>query len=181
MSSTPRVDRPTTITLPDPALILLVGASGSGKSTFARKHFRETEILSSDRFRALVSDDETDQSVTPAAFEVLHLTCSHRLVFGKMTVIDATNVQAEARRSLLALARRYHFIPIAIVFDLPEALCQERTQQRPSRPIAGHVIQHQVQQLHRSLDRLRNEGFKAIHYLASARAPARVATSEQET
>ena len=155
------------ITLPELSLILLVGSSGSGKSTFAHKHFRPTEILSSDYFRAMVSDDETDQSVSAAAFELLHLTCAKRLMLGKLTVIDATNVQPDARKPFLELARRYHVLPIAIVFDLPEELCYERNRHRPNRSFGSHVIRNQVQQMHRSMPRLRNEGFKIGHIFST--------------
>jgi protein phosphatase len=96
------------ITLPELCLVVLIGPSGSGKSTFARQHFKSTEVLSSDFYRGLVSDDENDQSATKDAFEALHYIAAKRLAAGKLTVIDATNVQAEARKPLLALARGYH-------------------------------------------------------------------------
>src|SRR3954467_6566969 len=107
-------------TIPALSLVLLVGPSGSGKSTFARAHFKPTEVISSDFCRGLVADDENDQSATGNAFEVLHYIAGMRLTAGCLTVIDATNVQAEARKPLLALAREYHVLPVAIVFDLPE-------------------------------------------------------------
>src|SRR5216684_4522643 len=108
------------ITLPELSLVVLIGPSGSGKSTFARKHFKSTEVLSSDYCRGLVSDDENSQTATNDAFEVLHFIAAKRLAAGKLTVIDATNVQVEARQPLVALAREYHCIPTAIVFNLPE-------------------------------------------------------------
>jgi protein phosphatase len=157
-----------TLTVPELALVVLVvlvGASGSGKSTFAHRHFKPTEVLSSDFFRALVADDETDQSVSTPAFELLHLTAAKRLELGRLTVIDATNVQAEARKPLLELARRYHVLPVAIVFDLPEAICQERNRSRPNRNFGAHVVRNYVHQLRRSLPRLRDEGFRAVHVL----------------
>src|SRR5437588_2713826 len=113
------------IGIPELSLVVLIGPSGCGKSTFARTHFKATEILSSDFCRGLVSDDENDQSATKDAFEVLHFVAAKRLAAGKLTVIDATNVQIEARKPLLALAREYHCLPVAIVLNLPEKLCQE--------------------------------------------------------
>src|SRR5436309_1072687 len=113
----------TRIDVPALSLVVLVGASGSGKSTFARKHFLPTEVLSSDFCRGLVSDDENDQAATKAAFEVLHFIAGKRLAAGRLTVIDATNVQPEARKPLVALAREYHVLPVAIVLNLPERLC----------------------------------------------------------
>ena len=117
---------PTVLTVPELALVVLIGASGSGKSTFARRHFKPTEVLSSDFCRGLVSDDENDQAATSDAFDVLHYIARKRLAAGRLTVVDATNVQPEARKPLVALAREYHVLPVAIVLDLPEALCQER-------------------------------------------------------
>src|SRR3984893_303137 len=134
------------ITLPELSLVILIGASGSGKSTFARQHFKPTEVLSSDFCRGLVSDDENDQAATKDAFEVLHFLATKRLAVGKLTVIDATNVQIEARKPLVALAREYHVFPVAIVFNLPEHLCHERNQQRPDRQFGPHVVrQHSTQ------------------------------------
>ncbi len=153
------------LTLPELALVLLIGPSGSGKSTFARKHFRSTEILSSDFFRALVSDDETNQAASGDAFELLHLVASKRLANGRFTVIDATNIQLDARRPLMRLAYRFHVFPVAIIFDLPEDICQARNQVRPDRQVPPRVVRSHVEQLHRFLDRLPNEGFHTIFRL----------------
>lgn len=154
-----------TITLPELSLVVLVGPSGSGKSTFARRHFKPTEILSSDHFRAVIADDENDQSVTPDAFELLHLTAAKRLAVGRLTVIDATNVQPDARKECLALARRFHVLPIAIVFDIGEDICLARNAVRPDRHIPPRVVRNHAEALRRSFRRLRNEGFRAIHVL----------------
>src|ERR1700686_3951212 len=118
------------ISIPKLSLVVLIGPSGSGKSTFARKHFLPTEILSSDACRALVSDHENDQTVTKDAFAVLHFIAAKRLAIGRLTVIDATNVQPEARKPLVELARQYHCLPVAFVLDLPERVCQDRNKGR---------------------------------------------------
>src|SRR6266540_1631974 len=123
----------TRIDVPALSLVVLVGASGSGKSTFARKHFLPTEVLSSDFCRALVSDDENDQAATKDAFQVLHFIAGKRLAAGRLVVVDATNVQPEARKPLIELARDDHVLPVAIVLSLPERLCRERNQARPDR------------------------------------------------
>jgi len=156
------------ITIPELCLVVLVGPSGSGKSTFARQYFKPTEVLSSDFCRGLVSDDENDQSVTHDAFEVLHFVAAKRLAAGKLTVVDATNVQPEARKPLLALARDYHCLAVAIVFNLPEHLCQERNRLRPDRNFGPHVVHQQTVQLRRSLRHLRDEGFHNATFLTSA-------------
>ncbi len=155
------------LTIPELAVVALVGPSGSGKSSFARKHFRPTEVLSSDFCRGLVSDEENSQAATNDAFEVLYFIASKRLATGKLVVIDATNVQAEARKPIIALARQFHCIPVAIVFDLSEKLCHERNRNRPDRDFGPHVIRQQSQQLRRSLRNLQREGFRRVHILHS--------------
>jgi protein phosphatase len=156
-----------TFTIPELSLVVLIGPSGCGKSTFARKHFKPTEVMSSDGFRALVSDDENDQSSTDDAFAALHFVAARRLMRGKLTVVDATNVQPEARKSLVALAREYHVLPVAIVLDLPERVCHDRNRSRPDRNFGPHVIRNQKSQLHRSLRGLGREGFRHVHVLKS--------------
>jgi protein phosphatase len=155
------------ITIPELSLVVLIGPSGSGKSSFARKHFKPTEVISSDFCRGLVADDENDQSATRTAFEVLHYIAAKRLERGRLTVIDATNVQAEARKPLVELARRYHCLPVAIVLNIPEKLCHERNTSRPDRDFGPHVIRQQSQQLKRSLRGLEKEGFRYVNILSA--------------
>ena len=143
------------------SLLVLIGPSGSGKSTFARRHFKPTEILSSDACRGMVSDNENDQTVTNQAFEVLRFIAGKRLALGRLTVIDATNVQPEARKPLVELARQYHCLPVAIVLDLPEKLCLERNSQRADRDFGPHVVRNQKSQLGRSLRGLQSGGVPA--------------------
>ncbi len=118
------------IAIPELSLVALVGVSGSGKSTFAGRHFVPTEVLSSDFCRGLVADDETDQTATADAFDVLYYIAGKRLAAGRLTVVDATNVQAEARKPLVETARAHDVLPVAIVLDLPEKVCAERNAQR---------------------------------------------------
>jgi protein phosphatase len=155
------------ITIPELSLVTLIGPSGCGKSSFARKHFKGTEILSSDFCRGLVSDDENNQSATDDAFEVLHFIARKRLAAAKLTVIDATNVQPEARKPLVDLAREYHVLPVAIVLNLPERLCHDRNQSRPDRSFGPHVVRNQSQQLRKSLRGLEREGFRHVFVMDS--------------
>jgi protein phosphatase len=161
----PRASR--TITIPELSLIVLVGASGCGKSTFARHRFRPFEVLSSDFCRGLVANDENDQSASGEAFDVLHYIAGKRLERGLLTVVDATNVQVEARKPLIELARRYHVLPVAIVLDLPVNVCEGRNRTRPDRSFGAHVIRQQHSQLRRSLRNLQREGFRHVHVLRS--------------
>ena len=155
------------ITIRDPSLVVLVGPSGSGKSTFAAQHFRPTEIVSSDHARALVSDDENDQAATPAAFRIVHAIIRERLRARRLAVVDATNVKPESRKPLIALARKRNIPAIAIVFDLPEAVCRERNQGRAARSLAADVIHRQRQDMERSMSGLQSEGFQRVYRLDS--------------
>jgi protein phosphatase len=155
----------TNFTLPDLSLVVLIGPSGAGKSTFARKHFRATEILSSDFCRGLVRDDENDQSATGDAFDVLHYIAGKRLAAARLTVVDATNVQPESRLPLVALARQYHCLPVAIVLNVNERVCRDRNKGRADRNFGPHVVRNQCQQLRRSLRGLRREGFSHVFVL----------------
>ncbi|MBO6939792.1 MAG: polynucleotide kinase-phosphatase [Deltaproteobacteria bacterium] len=158
------------LTIPEKSLVVLVGASGSGKSTFAAKHFLPTEVVSSDVCRGLVSDDTNDQAATPDAFEVVHAIASARLRQHRLTVIDATNVQKSARQPLIQLARKHHVLPVAIVLDVPAKVCHARNENRPDRQFGSHVVAHQRAQLRKSLRRLKKEGFRRVHVLDSAQA-----------
>lgn len=156
---------PRELGIPVLSLVALVGVTGSGKSTFARAHFGPTEVLSSDFCRALVADDENDQDATSDAFDVLYYIAAKRLAAGRLTVVDATNVQPRARRKLVALAREHDVLPVAIVLDLPEAVCAQRNQVRPDRTIPRHVLRRQHDALRRGLRDLQREGFRTVHIL----------------
>lgn len=150
----------------DLSLVVLVGASGSGKSTFARRHFKPTEIISSDFCRGLVADDENDQSASGDAFDVLHYIAGKRLAAGRRTVVDATNVQEGSRKQLIALARQHDVLPIVIVLDVPDDVCAERNATRTDRAdMPRRVIHRHIRELRRSLRHLEREGFRKVHVL----------------
>jgi protein phosphatase len=155
------------IVIPELSFVLLIGPSGSGKSTFARRHFKPTEILSSDVYRGFVSDDESDQTASEDAFDALYNVARKRLARGRLTVLDATNVLPESRKKAVALALEYNRLPIAIVFDLPEQVCTERTRARADLEVNPHVVRTQRQQMHRGLPELHSEGFRAVYRLTS--------------
>ena len=151
------------LTLPDFCLVALVGASGSGKSSFAARHFLATEVISSDVCRGLVSDDPNDQTVSHDAFDVLYYIAGKRLAARRLTVIDATNVRPEDRRRLIALAREHHALPVALVFDMPRQLCEARNAARPDRQFGPQVIRNHIGALRRSRKGLGREGFRQVH------------------
>jgi protein phosphatase len=155
------------LVIPNLSLVVLIGPSGSGKTTFARKHFLPTEVLSSDACRGMVSDNENNHAVTNEAFALLHYIAGQRLALGRLTVIDATNVQPEARKPLVELARKYHCLPVAIVLNLPERLCQDRNLSREERNFGPHVVRQQHSQLRRSVRGLGREGFRHVFVLES--------------
>jgi protein phosphatase len=153
------------ITLPELCVVALVGVSGSGKSTFSSRHFLDTEVVSSDFCRKLVSDNENDQSATNAAFGLVHTIVAKRLELGRLTVIDATSVRPEDRKPLVQLAKDHHVFAYAIVLDVPSEVCQERNAARPDRNFGDHVIRNQRAALRRSVNNLHREGFKKVFVL----------------
>lgn len=159
----------STLRLPADALVILVGIAGSGKSTFASRHFRPTQVVSSDALRGMIADDPTAQGATDDAFDLLHRLLEMRLRRGRLTVVDATNVEEWARRELVARARRHRRPVVAIVLDLPFEVLHERNAVRPdgSRPRAA--LTRQARWLRDSLLSLPNEGFDAVHRLGSAK------------
>lgn len=168
------------VELPTTSLVILIGASGAGKSTFCRRWFRPTEVLSSDHFRAMLTDDESDQSVNQEAFDLLYQVMAKRLARGRRTVLDATSVRAEDRQRPLALARQYGASPVAIVFDLPSALCRERNAARLHRRVPEPVLQWQLEQVATSLESLPREGFDQVLILRSAAEVAALSLSPDD-
>lgn len=150
------------IKLPELALVALVGASSAGKSTFAARHFRPSEVLSSDFFRGLVSDDENNLDATADAFDALFYVAGKRLARGRLTVIDATSVRPEDRRRLVDLARQHDVLPVAIVLDLPRSVLEARHAARQDRDFNPQVIGRQVTELHRTMRGMSKEGFRHV-------------------
>ena len=150
------------IDIPDTSLVLLIGTSGSGKSTFAQRHFRPTQVLSSDHYRGVVSDDENDQAATTDAFAILEFIAERRLAGGRLTVVDATNLYARDRAGLLAIARSHDAPTAAIVFDVPESIIQERNQLRSDRKLALHVLHAQRLALDIALTEIGKEGYQGV-------------------
>ena len=152
------------LVLPNFSFVLLIGVAGSGKSTFARKHFRSTEIVSSDACRAVVCDDETDQGATKDAFELLQFIARKRLARERLTVVDATNVTEQARRSLLWLAEAHCCPAVGVVFDTPEKVCVARRRAAGAgQDFWPEVIAAQTKQLQHSLLTLHDEDFSYIY------------------
>lgn len=151
------------IRIPEYCLVLLIGPSGCGKSTFAARHFQPTEVISSDRCRGIVSDDENDLEATHDAFALLHYTAETRLRRRRLTVIDATNVRSEDRSELIKLAKSYHALVVAFVFDMPEELCHARNAERPDRNFGPHVVRNHIRSLRRGQKRMERDGVRFIY------------------
>ncbi|HEY7483133.1 MAG TPA: polynucleotide kinase-phosphatase [Streptosporangiaceae bacterium] len=154
----------TEIRVPEMGLVVLVGVSGSGKSHFARKHFKATQVVSSDYCRAVVADDENDQSATGDAFDLLHYIVRTRLRRGLLTVVDATNVQPKARQGLVQIAKDQDVLSVAIVLDVPDSVAVQRNAARPDRDLGPHVVPRQRRELRRGLRGLDRE-FKRSYVL----------------
>jgi protein phosphatase len=144
--------------------VVLVGPAGSGKSTFAARHFAPDEVLSSDAYRAIIAGNAADQRATKPAFAALHRELARRLAAARFVVVDATNVERHARAALLRRARAAALPAAAIVFDLPTALVQERNARR-SRVVDPLVVTAHLALLRRAIDahRLDDEGFAPLH------------------
>jgi protein phosphatase len=159
----------STLVLPDPSLVVLVGAAGSGKSTLAARLFPPDEILSSDALRAAVSGNEADQRASAAAFRILHKTLERRLVNGDTTVVDATNTKAEHRRPLLQRARTAGVAAVALVLDLPPETILAQNAGRTARVVDLAVINRHIAAIRRTIDQgqLTTEGFDHVVLLRS--------------
>ena len=155
------------IEIPEFSLVAMIGATSSGKTSFALKHFKPTEVLSSDFFRGMVSDDENDQGASNDAFDLLHYAANKRLNNMKLTVIDATNIQEYARKQIINMAREQNVHSVAIVLNLPEALLQERNKARPDRGYPERVIHKHCWELKRSIKNLKREGFRFVYVIDS--------------
>ena len=159
----------TEILIPARALVVLVGASGSGKSTFAGRWFTASEILSSDAFRARVGRGADDQQATGRAFRTLHVALSERLADGLLMVVDATNIRSVDRRALTGRATAAGAPAVAIVLDVALEECVAGDLARDGRHVPQDVIERQWNTLRDSLDRpdqFQRDGFSAVHRLA---------------
>ena len=155
------------ITIPEFCLVALIGASGSGKSTFTRRHFMPTEVISSDYCRGIVSDDETDLDATEDAFRLVHAIAETRLKRRKIVVVDATNVDKEDRAKLVSLAKANHALAVAIIINPGEEICHERNKTRPDRQFVSHVVRNQTRSLKRDIRLIEKEGFRYVHEFRS--------------
>jgi protein phosphatase len=155
------------IVIPDFCLVALIGASGSGKSTFARRHFKPTEVISSDACHGMVEDEENSLDATADAFALLHVIAETRLKRRKIVVIDATNVRQDDRAQFVRVAKKYHALAVAIVLSPREDICHERNKARPDRQYGPHVVRNQMASLMRNIRRIDKEGFRYVHELRS--------------
>lgn len=161
---------PSLLEIPDFSLVVLIGATGAGKSTFAARWFAPTEVISSDACRGLVADDPNDQSVSTDAFDLVRAIAEKRLKHRRLTVIDATNVRPAERKAWVEIARRWHALPVALVIDPGLDVCVDRNRQRPDRDFGPGVPQRMIHEIRRGLRGLQREGFRQIWQLSSVAA-----------
>jgi protein phosphatase len=160
--------RPTRVyEIPDLCLVALIGPTGSGKSTFAARHFKPTEVLSSDHYRAVVGDDPNDQTISGEAFDAVHYIAGLRLGLRRLVVIDATSVKPQDRTALIRTAREHDVLAVAFVLNIDERICLERNQHRPDRQLGTRVVCSHIQQLRRGMRGLQREGFRHVFILNS--------------
>jgi protein phosphatase len=159
--------------LPAPTVVMLVGAAASGKSTWARERFLETEIVSSDHCRALVSDREDDQSSTPHAFAIFHEILCRRAALGRRSVADSTGLQPFARARIRRIGEQFRIPVIAVAFPVPLDLLLTRNSQR-RRSVPEHVLRMQAGWMERILQDgvLTSEGYDRIHLVEPGDDPS---------
>ena len=150
------------IELRDPTLVVLVGAAGSGKSSFAARWFDPSEVLSSDAFRELLSGDASDQRATKTAFSIIHREVTKRLGAGRSVVVDATNAERHARRALLARAGFAGVPAVAVIFALPREVVLARNAARPERVVDPEIVERHLARVEAALQTIPEEGFATI-------------------
>lgn len=152
------------ITLPDPCLVVIIGAAGAGKSTFASRHFEPSAVLSSDAFRERIAGDPRDQGATRPAFAALHRALARRLGSGLTTVVDATSATVSARHALIGRARAGGAPAVAIVLDLPDDVVLARNATRGDRAVPVGAVLAQLRGVARTRGpgHLEREGFAAV-------------------
>lgn len=160
----PSTNEQKRIRLVRPSIVVLCGAAACGKSSFAAHHFRSTQVISSDRARALVCDDERDQRFQAQAFALLHFLIEQRLSLNRLCVVDSTALTQSARRSLIDLARKYQVPCTVILFNVPLEVCVARDQAR-ERSVGRAVIEHQFHLFEQARASIKDEGFNQIFEL----------------
>ena len=158
------------ITLPQFCLVAMIGVTGSGKTTFCLRHFNPIEVLGSDHFRELVADDENSMEASQDAFDVIHIVAGKRLSRRLFTVIDATSIKDFARRGILDIAAECDAPSAAIILNVPEDVCIERTLHRSDRPFGANVVKEHFADFRRTLGSIYNEGFSYIYLLDGVEA-----------
>lgn len=144
-----------------PSIVILCGPAACGKSTFAEKHFRPTQIISSDWARARISDDERDQRYSSQAFALVHFLVEQRLAVNRLCVVDSTALTAQARKDLVDVAKRFHVPTTLLLFDVPLQTCIERDEKR-DRSVGTAIVERQYQTFLQSKETIAQEGFDQI-------------------
>lgn len=160
--SDPMLPGPIVLAVASDALVLLVGPAGAGKTTFAARHFRPGEVVSSDLLRGRVSGDPADQSATDRAFRALHRVVGDRSRRGLVTVVDATNLLYPSRASLLDISSGWRRPAVAVAFDVSIGQCLAWNARRPGRFVVESVLRRQHRLMDRALQHLPREGFESI-------------------
>lgn len=156
--------------LPDPALVVLVGASGSGKSSWAAARYRDQEVVSSDALRGVVGSGAHDLDASADAFGVLETIVAARLGRGLTTVVDTLGLDAARRESWLAAARAAGLPAVAVLLDTPEAECRRRNAAR-DRPVPATVLAGQLRSVRDVRPLLEEEGWDLVVPVAADAPP----------
>ena len=147
--------------LPDPAMVVLAGAAGSGKSTWAANRFRTAEVVSSDALRAAVGSGPSDLDASVDAFALLDQIVAARTRRSLMTVIDTLGLDAERRGGYLRLARAMDLPALLVIMDTAAALCRERNRLR-DRPVPAPVLTEQLRKINKLVESATDEGWDQV-------------------
>ena len=159
-----------TMPLPDPALVVLVGVAGSGKSTWALAHYRRAELVSSDELRGIVGSGPADLDASDDAFDLLERIVAARLSRGLTTVVDTLGLDPVRRLAWRDAARAVGMAAVVVLVDTPGEECRRRNALR-DRPVPAVVLADQVRRVTAARDVVAGEGWDALEVVSGLAAP----------
>ncbi|HEX3337306.1 MAG TPA: LLM class flavin-dependent oxidoreductase [Jatrophihabitans sp.] len=147
--------------VPDPAIVVLVGAAGAGKSEWARARYRPQEVVSSDDLRGLVGSGRHDLDASTDAFRLLDDIVSARARRGLTCVVDTLGLEPSRRSAYLAVARAHGLPAVAVVFDVPARLARQRNAAR-DRPVPAPALTAQLRRTAEARAEVEAEGWDQV-------------------
>jgi alkanesulfonate monooxygenase SsuD/methylene tetrahydromethanopterin reductase-like flavin-dependent oxidoreductase (luciferase family)/predicted kinase len=149
------------VAIPDPALVVLIGPAGAGKSTWARGRYRAQEVVSGDQLRSVVGSGEHDLEASGDAFALLDQIVAARLRRGLTTVVDTLGQDAVRRRSQRELARLAGLPAVAVLLSTSAAACRQRNRAR-DQPVPAAVLDAQLRRMRPVAEEVAAEGWDVV-------------------